>query len=85
MQSEGNVMNLVLQVPASRWFEVTRICVVRRKSAGPACRSPLVSKPRAGKAVGNPEVEYWKHWPAVVSKDESKLRRKCVRICSDGK
>ena len=55
--------------------------MVNRKSAGPACRSPLVSQPRTGKA----DEKTRKHWPAGVSGVRSKLRRKFVRICSDGK
>ena len=43
----------VLQVPASKCFAVTRFEIGERKGAGPACGSPLVSKPRTGKGRWN--------------------------------
>ena len=45
--------------------------MVKRKSVGPACQSPLVSKPRTGKA--DEETRDWKHLPAVVSEPRGKL------------
>ena len=43
---------VVLQVPASICFAETRFRKVDGNSAGPACKSPLVSSPRTGKADG---------------------------------
>lgn len=64
--------------------------MVESKLAGPACRSPLVSKPRTGKADGTTEISermifslfFLVGFKTLLTSLEG---RNVVRSCNDGK